>query len=362
MVRAALGTGEVAANAYAAWRSETDLDTLDGGSFRLLPLLYRNLARQGLGGGDIGSRLKGVYRLSWVRNRTALARLEPLIRQLQAAGIAVQLIKGTPLILRYYRDYGVRWMDDCDILVRAGQAQEVMRLLQADGWRADLDVPERIIPAMHAVNFSNAAGEGFDLHWRPLWECCRPEDDGLYWEVTEPGRLGELAVEIPQAAALLLYSCIHGVRWHPTPPFHWIADALTILGNAEQPIDWERFVSLARRLWLTVPAHAALYHLRWRWEADVPDAVLAALRATPVPSTLRLEYLVKLGPVRFWPKALIQWSHARRAVGYPRAGQALLHLPIRMQHLWQLDHLGQVPSRALTAAARRLSGRNRAVQ
>ncbi|HEY8600252.1 MAG TPA: nucleotidyltransferase family protein [Thermomicrobiales bacterium] len=363
LLRAALGTGAAASSAYAEWRALVDIDTIDGGSFRLLPLLYRNLERQGLAGVDPSvARLKGVYRLSWVRNRTALARVQGLLGLLAEAGIEAQLLKGTALILGHYRDYGVRWMEDCDIFVRPAQAIRAMQIFREAGWGADIASPERILPAIHAANFSNAAGDAVDLHWRPLWECCSPADDGLYWEAPVAVPFGEGTALIPDPARLLLYTCVHGVRWHPTPPFHWIADAFTLVQDTAETIDWERFVYLARRLWLTVTAHAALRHLQRHLGSPVPETVLAALRDTPVPPTLRLEYAVKLGPVQFWPKALIQWSHARRAVGYPHVGRAFVQFPVRLQHLWQLEHLGEVPNRALLAAGRRLSRQNRSVQ
>lgn len=175
LLSAALGTGAEAAHAYAEWRACVDIEALDGGSFRLLPLLYRNLERQGFAGDDpsIG-RLKGVYRLSWVRNRTALARVQVLHGLLTEAGIEAQLIKGTALILGHYRDYGVRWMDDCDIFVRPEQAVRAIQVFRNAGWQSDIASPELILPAIHAANFSNAAGEAIDLHWRPLWECCSP--------------------------------------------------------------------------------------------------------------------------------------------------------------------------------------------
>ena len=48
LLRAALFEDERGRSAWRAWRAEADLDNIDQASFRLLPLVYRNLERLGL--------------------------------------------------------------------------------------------------------------------------------------------------------------------------------------------------------------------------------------------------------------------------------------------------------------------------
>ncbi len=48
LLRAALLDGEAAAAAFREWRENIVFDDLDGGSFRLLPLLRWNLGRLGV--------------------------------------------------------------------------------------------------------------------------------------------------------------------------------------------------------------------------------------------------------------------------------------------------------------------------
>ena len=53
------------------WLERTDIDRIDGGSFQLLPQLYRNLT--GLGAtAPVIQRLRGVYRYAWSVNCVAL--------------------------------------------------------------------------------------------------------------------------------------------------------------------------------------------------------------------------------------------------------------------------------------------------
>jgi hypothetical protein len=73
LLRAALWSGERAIAAWLEWASRVDVvnDLVDEGSFRLLPLVYRNLDRVGLAGPSM-SRLKGVYRHSWAKGPAIL--------------------------------------------------------------------------------------------------------------------------------------------------------------------------------------------------------------------------------------------------------------------------------------------------
>jgi hypothetical protein len=351
LLRAALGDRETAAAAWTSWRAAIDLDLIDEGSHRLLPLLYRNLVRHGLAVGDpILARIKGVYRYTWVANRRAFAALGGLARQLGEAGIPTLALKGAPLALLHYGDVGVRPMGDLDLLVPLEQAEAAMAVVRRHGWAAALDHPERLIPAFHATEFVNAEGVRVDLHWRPLMELFAADAAEPFWAGAVPLNLGGVTTNAPGPTELLLLTLVHGARWNPTPPFRWIADALVILRGSAPAIDWDRLVAGARAGRITLPAAAALDHLVRRWGAPVPPGVVARLRATPVPAMLRLEYAAKQRPLGFFPSAVFHTAHAGRAVGSTNLGRALLHLPTHLRHLWRLDGPLHLPAAALAVA------------
>src|SRR5262245_12445960 len=103
-----------------AWRRTThmaDLDRLDPGSIRLLPLLYRRLERDGAQD-EIARKLKGVYRHAWYGNQLRLRDAALVAGELRRRGTEPMLLKGAALTLLHYRDYGLRPMEDVDILVR----------------------------------------------------------------------------------------------------------------------------------------------------------------------------------------------------------------------------------------------------
>ena len=86
------------------------------GSFRLLPLLYINLQKQGVDDPVMG-KLKGIYRQAWSKNQTLFHEMAGVIAHLQDAGIKTMLLKGASLSLLYYKNNGARPMADIDVLV-----------------------------------------------------------------------------------------------------------------------------------------------------------------------------------------------------------------------------------------------------
>jgi len=68
LLQAALGQGPEAATAWERWERENGLDRPDEGSYRLLPLVYRNLSRRGFSG-PRWNILRGIHRNAWSKNQ-----------------------------------------------------------------------------------------------------------------------------------------------------------------------------------------------------------------------------------------------------------------------------------------------------
>ncbi|MCA1552816.1 MAG: nucleotidyltransferase family protein, partial [Chloroflexi bacterium] len=89
---------EPAREAWREYRTALDLDHIDHGSQRLLPLLYRNLLALGIDD-PLLTRIKGVYRYHWLRNQLQLQFLATLLRALDESGVPVLVLKGAALAL-----------------------------------------------------------------------------------------------------------------------------------------------------------------------------------------------------------------------------------------------------------------------
>jgi len=92
LLQAAHLQGKDAIKAWQEWKSGVDIDHLDAGSYRLLPLLYRNLRNNGVTG-SLMEKFKGIYRLTWYRNQLLFRKMTTLLSSFHNAGIQTMILK-----------------------------------------------------------------------------------------------------------------------------------------------------------------------------------------------------------------------------------------------------------------------------
>ncbi|HEX8206069.1 MAG TPA: nucleotidyltransferase family protein, partial [Solirubrobacteraceae bacterium] len=234
LLRAALLDGDAAGDAWRRWQAAHSDGHLDVGSFRLLPLVYRNLSAQG---GDhvwLG-RLKGVYRRSWVLNQELFARSAPVVARLDAAGIPTLLLKGAGLALAHYRDAGARPMDDLDVAVPLADAPAAIGQLRAAGLEPRRPLTGDLVGLSHAETFADAGERAIDLHWDLLRWAGRDE---AIWDDAVPVDLRGVATRAPSATDQVLLVAAHAAYWNAwIHPVRWVADLHVLLRS---PIDWPR--------------------------------------------------------------------------------------------------------------------------
>jgi len=286
LLRACLLHGDAAIASWTRWRETADLDRLDAGSERLLPLLAHNLRRQGVADARLG-RYAGIVGYTWVTNQRRRASAMSVVRAFHRAGIPTMFLKGMALAEHHYDHAGLRPMDDVDLLVPLARARTAMDLLRGLDWQADgADID---LTMLHSRPFRRA-NEGIDLHWHALWEASGAASDAELWSRSSDTRVNDTPMRVLAADDLLLQVIAHGARWHPIPPLRWIADAATIIEAAGPAFDWPRFAALAAEHRLVLPVHEALTFLVEAFDTPVPREFLAGLDAY-VPSPFeRMEH------------------------------------------------------------------------
>jgi len=376
LLKAALCDGEAAQNAYASWCSLSDLSAPDAGTFRLLPLLFRNLKRLDIKD-DRQALLHGIYRRSWAKNQLLFRELGAALTQLSAAGISTLVVKGAALSVACYRDLGARPMSDADVLVPVAQAQRAAQVLCAAGWtsketplegqRAErllhhLGVTVRprdlaqcssvFIGVRHAHGFEKGLAE-LDLHWR-LDERVRnaadgERDDAAIWQRAVPITIAGVETRTLEPTDQLLQIIAHGVRWNVVPPWRWVADAAMILRQNrtpnDAPIDWPRLVEDAARRGVARPVRDGLAYLSRLLGMPVPPAVIMQLGARSTSIGTRAEYALRTRPagvVAGLHELSYLMKRYRALAGrpdYPHAAHGPLHF---LKHVLGIDHLWQV--------------------
>ncbi len=281
LLKSALLAREGALSAWQAWKEGNDLETdVDIGSYRLLPLVYKNL--QALGVEDLWmGKLKGIYRLTWYKNQSLFRSAATIIEVFQQAQIKTLILKGAPLILNYYQDFGARPMNDFDILVPTDQRDKAIEMLFQLGWQPiqahwkDLDRERKIL--RHAWGFVNPAGQSIDLHWHVFSLSLENDADLAFWDAATPISFANVITCTLEPTDMLLHVCVHGGQWDISSSIRWIPDAFYILTKAQSKINWDRLLEQAEKKRFVSPLRIALSYLNAQFNAPIPDEVLSII-------------------------------------------------------------------------------------
>lgn len=354
LLRACLLDPPAAVQAWERWVRTHDFEAIDSGSFRLLGLAYRHLARAGVTG-PLMPRLHGVYRRFWTANRLLLGRNAPLLASLSDAGIPVMLTKGAALTVSVYLDYGTRPMEDLDLMVPRSHALRAMEVLSQWGWEPEVHHSTELPQSLHACHFRRDGLGIIDLHWRPF-HLAVPEDfERTTWERSATCSFHGVEARVPDHADQFLRACEHGVRYNIVPPFRWLADCVLLWRASAGRLDWDRVAAGARLTESVLAVRATLRFLREQLDVPLPAEAFARLDRTTVTFHERIESRLVRRPCRsLWDKLPLDvcW-HLRstrgrpwreRIAGFPAyfrhannltPGQFTAHYKAQMARWWQ---------------------------
>lgn len=354
LLRAALLQGEDALAAWEEWKAGVDIQRLDVGSYRLLPLLYRNLSLHGVND-PLMATFKGVYRNTWCKNQLLFNKVSSVLRAFHEAGIQTMLLKGAALTINYYRDYGLRPMSDFDILVPTTQASAAIKVLKKLGWESAFEQPDKYLNLLHGTSFKHRAGnESIDLHWHVLHQCLQEKDDEDFWKDAISVKIDDLSTHVLNTTDQLFHVCVHGWRGDIFPTIRWVADAMTVINSTPDAIDWHRLVSQAEKRQLVLRLKDTLPILRDLLDAPVPLSIIQDIEKLPIAAIERLEYKNSPGRMRrgFGSLPMIYTSYVRRSMN--DGSFSLLGLARYLQDCLGLEHLWQLPFDVIKRGIRRI--------
>ncbi|HEX5034972.1 MAG TPA: nucleotidyltransferase family protein [bacterium] len=342
LLKAAILEGPEAIEAWQQWKSRVDIDDIDYADFRMVPLLYRNLLSLGVKD-PLMDRLKGVYRYSWARNHRVIHRVSKVLDLFQRQGIPTALLKGASLAFTVYRNLGVRYMDDFDLLVPLADAPRAIELLHQSGWRQAFVTEKVFTPAAHSTGFLNPEGDSMDLHWHVLNQCCDADDDIVFWEKARPLEVEGIPTHALCPTDQLFHACIHGARWNTVAPIRWVADAVGLIRTYPDDIDWQRIVELSRRLSLVVPIRQTFLYLSERFGVPIPSSCLNDLKTLPDTPWQRREFLAETSSRRWLDEFPTLWHRYHRTQHSKKHRFKPYGFLRYLQNYCGLDHAWQVP-------------------
>ncbi|MEM6329887.1 MAG: nucleotidyltransferase family protein [Planctomycetota bacterium] len=308
-----------AEQAWRGWEARTALDTLDAGSFKLLPVLYRRLEAWGVRSRH-AERVRGVSRWCWIRHKLLMGELNRVVALLDRHAIRTLLLKGAALNGTAYPP-GVRAMEDIDVLVERPAAPQALRLLSENGWRPLFDMPPEQMAVTHSVPLRLAGSQAeLDLHW----DFCHgrflsPAEQRGLWErgIPAPGQPESCRLLCPTDQ--LLHTCEHGARYNPTPPLRWLVDAAMVLRADGRRINWPGLAATAQALGMVLPLRGTLRFLTEHAGVQLPDGARHALRGVHATIAQWIEHRLATrrprGSHPFWqtlPGELCCYFRARR--------------------------------------------------
>ena len=280
LLKAALYQGNAAIEAWTAWCERIDLDAIDYGSQRLIPLLYKNLLDH-----EIQSpfmiRYKGVYRRFWLHNHLLFSRVKPVIQSLKNLGIEPFVLKGSALVCGLNIDVAVRPMDDVDLLVHHDDFEAAAAEIVGKGWTPEQENHGIADAHDRATNYFDKFGGSIDLHRRIILNESYNADIAGYWDRSLPGTFFSSSVRIPCYTDQLFHTCVHGLRWNRVPPIRWVSDAFLILHHRNNSLDWQHLLEHSRKTHSTLQMHACLEYLNQKMKVDLPPSILDELKASP---------------------------------------------------------------------------------
>jgi hypothetical protein len=362
LLRAGIAQGPEALDAWREWYERNGLDHLDQASFRLLPLVYRNLSRQALPF-EPAATLKGVYRRAWCENQILFGRIAALLAKLRSAGIPTMVLKGAAVSKLHYRDEGTRPMSDVDVLVPSKSVVAVADLLSAEQWRRTTQ-PGRKFDAnfrryRHAACFERRHKESVDVHWHALFMACDESVDEILWKRAVAVNMNGQASLALDPTGQLLHAVLHGFAANADiAPIRWIADAMAIL-RSTPAIDWAFLTDfcIAHRFHLFMAI--ALRYLNDAFQAPIPNDVLAKLEGVRVSPADRIEFERATFAIDPQPAIEVLRANYRRHWRCTRGmnpAVRMLFFPDFLKHYWRKDSVFEVGWMAVRYFLWRLSG------
>jgi hypothetical protein len=353
LLRAMLGEGQAAIDAWKEWQQQYDLSAIDSEGYALLPQIYLRL--RDLDARDAAlAKLQGIYRHTWCKNQVVMTRAAGALSMLAQRGIECLLLDGTRLIGNLQT--GLFPLERCDFLVPGRRFADATAAFRQAGWSqwSDSDHGTRLA---RSINFTQVDGTTCAIHRSVFAESTASWADEDSWRHAIPATVHNVSVSTLSPTDHLLRLLVDvGLGRLPLSP-RWVADVGTLVNPTEGAIDWERLRFKCATLRLTLPVKRSVAALRGVSALRCPralDDIAKTLVTTWAEHREDESRLAGPGRRRSAGGALAEhWCDYKRLVG--ETGR----LPGFVRYLretWEVPSVWLVPLTALGKWARQLGG------
>jgi len=305
LARAAASDDGAAVDAWREWRRRSALDSIDFGSFALLPSVYQRLQQVGHDDPDM-PRIRGIYKQSWLRNSLLLRGFGEFTKNMDESGVPFLAIKGVPLLLRAYGDIGARALVDFDAAVQWPDFERSVAVLHRHGWAGGTTrtMPERLWRYQHAHTLYRDPTVGVDLHHRIIThEIIESFEAEIHDRAVDDVYRG-LSYRTPDPTDTVIAICYHARQGDPQSAGRWLVDLGRLDGGT--PIDWDALLARIESAGIVFPVRDALTFAHARGFVALPKGFLEAAWRAPVAGREGASYrrlVTRPNPRRWWVSA-----------------------------------------------------------
>ncbi len=362
-LNASLLVGSPALAAWERWKGKVDIERLDIGTYRLLPLLYLNLSRHGMQD-PLMTRLKGAHRFTWVKNHRLQLAAAAIAQALSDGGVPLLFFKGLPLVVDCYADFGSRQMQDVDVLIPEASIPRTFEIMLNHGWIVDIPRLRNLndpwskgfVKYINGCDFRDPHRQTVDLHWRLLPENCDPSLSQSFWDEARPFEFHGVKAKRLRPEDMLIHLMLHGSRRDATPPFRWIADTSLLLKRYGDDFDWRFVRERCLSMDVVLVVRRSLEFLQKHFALDTAAQGVEALASVKTTERAAWEYKINAQRSDALREACFFWNRYRRIRRTHPQALSIFGFFRYLQYLAKLDSIFDIPRHALNKAGKLLFG------
>jgi hypothetical protein len=347
LLQAAFLQGEACRQAWSAWRSSFDPDSpLDPGSFRLLPLVYRNLHKQSQTD-PLLSKFKGISHQNWSRNQLFLQEMGPFLSNLYQSGITVCALGGMSLMLQGFSDLFLYPPNTCSLLVKPEQALATIQMIRECRWNpvsnmlSDLD--ERHLRSTNGLGFVSPAGRRLEVLWRlPGIFGVSPFTDWFDRRPYQPiNGIVQVYLPDPELQFILTFIPVH----YPIRPSFFLqaVELMLILEMVGKRLDWVGLATCIQEIGLTAQAQSMIRYLCQvlELESRIPQTRCILNLKAPLIGRIQHHFsLQRLASLDCYPYGWIDFLNRNFSQTRSEKLVGFIRLVVRS---WQMEYIWQAP-------------------
>ncbi len=344
LLKSALLQGEEAAESWNKYYSDFNYKKVDPVCNKIIPLLYVNLKKHNIET-PLLKEFKNIYNITWYKNKLLFNKLFLAIEALSNAGIEAMPLKGMALTLAYYKDFGLRPMNDFDLFIPGKKIDEVIDTLLRLGYKLENNFrfSKKYLLITNSYTFFGEDSSELDLHWHILFDSCSREADNLLLQKPVPVEINNRTINVLNLENQLLQAMVHGLNRFSSSGFQWAADVVFILQKYGDKIDWGKLVENSGKLNLSLSLYSSFNFINSEIKPLVPEKVLNEMSSINISSNEKKELKIKMKSRGRSGHMHLLWYHYLRNKGLRNFPLFPHYFLIFLQHKWSVKKIWQVP-------------------